>query len=139
MLECWYITMYWNEKVRFTLGLNAAKNIDYFEWCFKRKLHRIKFYTKNSLEAYLYLLQEWSWGAQRSAVFKILANFRGSFWGAFTFFCNVQIIFVITLIVSNFFCLNFILRFIKLITIIPVYKIYSKIPRILFKILSPLK
>ncbi len=38
-----------------TSGLNAAKNIDYVEKCFKQKLQRIKFSTKNSVEAYFYL------------------------------------------------------------------------------------
>ncbi len=37
----------------FTLGLNAVKNIDYIEICFKRNLSRIKFPTKNSVEAHL--------------------------------------------------------------------------------------
>ncbi len=36
---------------KFTLELNAAKNIDYIEKCFKQKLHRIKFLKKkNSLK-----------------------------------------------------------------------------------------
>ncbi len=46
-----------------TLGLNAAKIIDYIEKCFKRKLRRIKFPTKNSVDADLYLPQEWSYNA----------------------------------------------------------------------------
>ncbi len=41
------------------LGLNAAKIIDYIEKCFKRKLRRIKFPAKNSVEADLSLSQEW--------------------------------------------------------------------------------
>ncbi len=45
---------------KFTLELNAAKNIDYIEKCFKQVLHRIKFATKNFLEAYLYPPLEWS-------------------------------------------------------------------------------
>ncbi len=44
---------------RFTLALNAAKSIDYIEKFSKRKLRRIKFPIKNSVEAYLYLHQEW--------------------------------------------------------------------------------
>ncbi len=32
---------------RFTLGLNTAKNTDYIERWFKRKLRKIKFPTKN--------------------------------------------------------------------------------------------
>ncbi len=43
-----------------TLGLNATKIIDYIEKCFKRKLRRIKFPAKKSVEADLYLPQEWS-------------------------------------------------------------------------------
>ncbi len=38
---------------KFYLGLNAAKNIDYIEKCFKKMLHRIKFATKNFLDKYL--------------------------------------------------------------------------------------
>ncbi len=44
----------------FTLEQNAAKNIDYIEKWFKRKLCKIKFPTKNSLEAYFYPPQEWN-------------------------------------------------------------------------------
>ncbi len=54
------------------LGLNAAKNTDYMEKCLKQKLHRIKFPTKNSVEAYLYLHQEWSYWAPKIGVFEIL-------------------------------------------------------------------
>ncbi len=43
-----------------TLGLNAAKIIDYIEKCFKQKLYRIEFPVKNLVEADFYLLQEWS-------------------------------------------------------------------------------
>ncbi len=35
--------------------LNTAKNIDYIEKYFKQKLHRIKFSTKNSVDAYLFV------------------------------------------------------------------------------------
>ncbi len=52
------ITLEWES--RFTLGLNVAKNIDYIEKRFKRKLRKIKFPTKNLVEAYLYLPLEWS-------------------------------------------------------------------------------
>ncbi len=38
---------------KFTLELKAAKNIDYIEKCFKQKLHRIKFATKNSVNTEL--------------------------------------------------------------------------------------
>ncbi len=42
------------------LGLNAAKSTDYIEKCFSQKLFKIKFPTKNTVNAYLYLYQEWS-------------------------------------------------------------------------------
>ncbi len=45
---------------KFTLEQNAAKNIDYIEKCFKQKLYRLKFATKSSMDAYLYLSPEWS-------------------------------------------------------------------------------
>ncbi len=38
-------------------GLNDAKSTDYIEKCLKQKLFKIKFSTKNSAEAYLYLSQ----------------------------------------------------------------------------------
>ncbi len=40
--------------------MDAAKNTDYHQKILKQKLLRIKFPTKNSVDAYLYLLQEWS-------------------------------------------------------------------------------
>ncbi len=43
----------------FFLGLKASKIIDYIEKCFKQKLYKIKFPTKNSMGPYLYLPQEW--------------------------------------------------------------------------------
>ncbi len=49
---------------RFTLGTKVAKNTDYSKKkkkkCFKQKLFRIKFPTKNSVDTCLYLPQEWS-------------------------------------------------------------------------------
>ncbi len=60
--ECWH-SLKWES--RFTLELNTAKSIDYIEKCFVRKLRRIKFPMKNWVEAYLYLSQEWSWGAAK--------------------------------------------------------------------------
>ncbi len=60
--DVWF---YWDCNISMvfpTLGLNAAKIIDYIEKCFKRKLHIIRFPAKNSLEADLYLPQEWSYG-----------------------------------------------------------------------------
>ncbi len=63
---------------KFTLELNVVKIIDYIEKCFKQKLHRIKFATKNSGEAYFYLLLEWSQKAP-----KIFSHF-----GALLYFEN---------------------------------------------------
>ncbi len=45
-------------ETTFTLGLNAAKNTDYIKKV--EKLFRMKFPTKNSVDAYPYLLREWS-------------------------------------------------------------------------------
>ncbi len=39
--------------------MKTAKNIDYIDKCFKQKLYRIKFSTKNSANAYIYLPTEW--------------------------------------------------------------------------------
>ncbi len=49
----YYNTLKWES--RFTLGPNAAKNIDYIEKWFKWKLRKIKHPTENLVEAYLYL------------------------------------------------------------------------------------
>ncbi len=49
-----------NEKNRFTLGLNAAENTHHLQKSFKRKLFRIKFRTKKSVSAYVYLPLEWN-------------------------------------------------------------------------------
>ncbi len=45
---------------KLTLGLNAAKNIDYIEKCFKQKLRRIKFPIRDSEDVCFYLSQEWN-------------------------------------------------------------------------------
>ncbi len=45
---------------KFTLELNAAKNIKCNEKCFKQMLRRIKFATKKFLDAYLYPPPKWS-------------------------------------------------------------------------------
>ncbi len=39
----------------FNFGQNIAKSSNYIEKCFKQKLSKIKFSTKNTLEANLYL------------------------------------------------------------------------------------
>ncbi len=41
-------------------NLISAKNSDYIEKYFKQKLSKIKFPTKNSLDAYHYLTQKWN-------------------------------------------------------------------------------
>ncbi len=38
----------------FPVGLNVGKNTDYIEKWFIQKLGKIKFPTKNSMDAYLY-------------------------------------------------------------------------------------
>ncbi len=52
----YYNVLEWES--RFTFGLNAAKNTDYIKISFKQKVFRIKFPTKISVDAYLYLPQE---------------------------------------------------------------------------------
>ncbi len=46
------------QRIKFNLGLNAPKTANYIEKYFKKKLFRIKFPTKNSVDAHLYLPQE---------------------------------------------------------------------------------
>ncbi len=55
--------LYYNvlkQKSRFALGLDAAKNTHYIKKCFTKKLLSTKFRTKKSVDAYVYLCQEWS-------------------------------------------------------------------------------
>ncbi len=47
-------------EIRFTLGLNAAKNTNYMMKNFKLKLLKIKFSKKKFVDAYVYLPQEWN-------------------------------------------------------------------------------
>ncbi len=47
-------------KSKLFLGLKASKIIDCIDNCFKQKLYKIKFPTKNSTGACLYLPSEWS-------------------------------------------------------------------------------
>ncbi len=54
---------------KFILGLNAAKNTDYIEKCFEQKLRRIKVPKKNSVDEYLYVPQELSYGAPKISCF----------------------------------------------------------------------
>ncbi len=70
----WNIVMYWNRKVKFTLGLNAAKNTAYIVKKLQVKVFRIKFPTKNSVSAYAYLPPptEWSQGSRKIDMVKIL-------------------------------------------------------------------
>ncbi len=46
----------------FALGLDAAKITNYIKKRFNQKLVNIKFFTKKSVDAHVYLPQEWSWG-----------------------------------------------------------------------------
>ncbi len=55
---------------RFSLGPNATKNTCHIKKCLKQKLFRIKFHTKNSVNAYFYLPQEWTYGYQTLAIFE---------------------------------------------------------------------
>ncbi len=57
---------------RFILELKVAKNSEFIKKCLKQKLFEIKFPTKNSVDAYLYLGQEWSQEAPKIAIFEIL-------------------------------------------------------------------
>ncbi len=54
----YYNVLKWESK--FTFGLNTAKNTHYIKKSFKLKLLNIKFCTKKSVSAHVYLLQEWS-------------------------------------------------------------------------------
>ncbi len=56
---------------RYTFRQNTAKNTDYIKKCFKHKLFRIKFPTKKSMEAYLYLFQEWSQEIPKIVIFEV--------------------------------------------------------------------
>ncbi len=70
----YYNTLEWES--RFTLGPKAAKNIDYIEKWFKWKLRKIKFPSENLVEAYVYLLQEWTGGIQRLAIVILSIQFE---------------------------------------------------------------
>ncbi len=63
---------YYNALLKFILELNAARNMDDTEKCFKQKLHGIKFAMKNSVDAYHYLPLEWSKGPPKICIFEIL-------------------------------------------------------------------
>ncbi len=56
-LHFWNIIMRWTEKVPFMA--ERLKNTVYIKKCFKQKLRKIKFPQKNSVNVYLYLLQEY--------------------------------------------------------------------------------
>ncbi len=47
-------------KSWFFLGLEPSKVIDCIEKCFKQKLYKIKFPTKNLMVVFVYLPEEWS-------------------------------------------------------------------------------
>ncbi len=53
------ICHFWNNALKWVLlGLNAAKSTNYIEKYFSQKLFDIKFPTKNTVGAYLYLPEE---------------------------------------------------------------------------------
>ncbi len=56
---------------RFTLGPRVATDTDYIKKCFQQKFFGIKFPRKNSVDAYLYLPQKWSYAAPKIATFEI--------------------------------------------------------------------
>ncbi len=63
----WNIIMYWNGKLE---SLMNCTNITYYiKKSFKQKLFRIKFPTKDLLDAYLYLPQKWSKRAPKIVIF----------------------------------------------------------------------
>ncbi len=64
----YYNALEWASK--FTLRLNAANNTNYIKKCFKQKLFRVKFPTKNSVDACVCLPQEWSQGASETVIFE---------------------------------------------------------------------
>ncbi len=64
----YYNVLKWEN--RFTLGLDTAKITNVIEKYFKRKLLRIKFPTKNSAGAHVYLSQKLSLGVQRLSSFR---------------------------------------------------------------------
>ncbi len=65
ILEIYYNVL--EEESWLTLGLNVTENTNYIKKCFKQK-----FSPKNSMDIYLYLVQEWSWGTSKIAMFVIL-------------------------------------------------------------------
>ncbi len=60
--------MCFNGVQGFTLGRKLQK-YDYIKKCFKQKLFRIKFSTKNSLDAFLHQPQEWNYRAPKIVIF----------------------------------------------------------------------
>ncbi len=59
----YYNVLEW--EYTFTSGQNTAKSSNYIEKCFKRWLSKIKFSTKNLMDASLYFPQEWKYGAPK--------------------------------------------------------------------------
>ncbi len=60
------------KESKFTLRLNAAESTDYIKKFLKQNFLSIKFFTKKSVGAYVYLGQEWSSGASKIDMFEIL-------------------------------------------------------------------
>ncbi len=54
----WFVCWKTKKESMFNLGLNGGKTANYIEKYFKEKLFRIKFPTKNSKDAFIYLPQE---------------------------------------------------------------------------------
>ncbi len=65
----YYNALEWESRL--TFRLNNAKNTDCIEKYFKQKLHRIKFSTKNSVNAYPIYLRSRARGLQGFVIFKI--------------------------------------------------------------------
>ncbi len=65
-----YVKLNVNESVH--LKAERCKKTDYIKKCVKQKLCRIEFSTKNSVEAYLYLLQGGAGGLRTFGVLKVL-------------------------------------------------------------------
>ncbi len=64
------------------LGRNTAKNAHYIEKYFKENLFRIKYPTKKSVGAYIYLAEEWSFGTIKICHFLNLGIAKQVHFGA---------------------------------------------------------
>ncbi len=66
----YYIVL--KRESRINLGLEIAKNTHYIKKFFKKKLLSIKFNTKKSVGAYVYLPQDRNSGDTKTAIIEIL-------------------------------------------------------------------